>query len=125
MPLWREPAAPRPARALLIEGDRDPPGPTASVMITGDDLALRRGSWKLHFDPESGTQRLHDLANDPGETRDLASERPELVRELACELARLLERRVAAGAAAPLDAHDLETLRELGYAGGEDEQEER
>ena len=120
VPLWREPAAPRPARALLIEGDRDPPGPTASVMITGDDLAVRRGNWKLHFDPTGGTQRLYDLATDPREEHDLAAERPELVHELASELARLLERRVAAGAAAPLDEHDLEKLRELGYAGDEE-----
>ena len=35
-----------------------------------------------------GTRRLYDLAGDPGETRDLASERPELVHELASDLAR-------------------------------------
>ncbi|MEQ1892779.1 MAG: sulfatase [Planctomycetota bacterium] len=121
VPLWRAPTAARPARALLIEGDRDPPGPTASVMITGDDLALRRGNWKLFFDPTRNAQRLYDLATDPREERDVAGEHPELVRELADELARLLARRVEGGAAAPLDAHDLELLRMLGYAGDEPE----
>ena len=34
---------------------------------------------------ESTPWRLYDLANDPGETRDLAAESPELVAELVRE----------------------------------------
>ena len=122
VPLWREPGATLPERALLLEGDRDPPGPTARVMVTGDDLAVRRGNWKLFFDPTTGTRRLYDLATDPGERVDLAPAQPEVVERLAADLAALLERRVTSGAAAPLDAQDLEKLRDLGYAGDEDEQ---
>jgi arylsulfatase A-like enzyme len=122
--LWRTPGAKLASRSLLIEGDRDPPGPTANVMVTGDDLALRRGNWKYHLDPTSGAQRLYDLATDPGEARDLAAERPELVRALAHELALLLQRRVSGGETAPLTEADLEVLRMLGYA-GEDEPDER
>jgi len=118
--LWTRPGATLPERALLLEGDRDPPGPTARVMVTGDDLGLRRGRWKLLFDPTTGTHQLYDLETDPRELTDLAATQPEKVESLAADLARLLERRVAAGAAAPLDASDLEKLRELGYA-GEDE----
>jgi arylsulfatase A-like enzyme len=66
-------------------------------------LALRQGSWKyiapgkgprinqntnieLGNDPEP---QLYDLAADPGERRNLASERPEKVRELAAMLEKI------------------------------------
>ncbi len=54
----------------------------------GPQRAIRRGDWKLvdwrDFDAkrQSGWQ-LYDLAADPGESRDLAAQKPELVRELA------------------------------------------
>jgi arylsulfatase A-like enzyme len=47
--------------------------------------ALRRGDWKLlRHDVQARNPRveLYDLAADPGETRDLAAARPELVAEL-------------------------------------------
>lgn len=44
--------------------------------------ALRRGSWKWIHWLEDDRQELYDLANDPGEQRNLASERQELTREL-------------------------------------------
>jgi len=122
LPLWSRPGAELPERPLLMEGDRDPPGPTARVMVTGDDLAVRRGRWKLFFDPTSGAVRLFDIAADAGERTDLAAQHPEVVEQLSADLARLLERRITSDAAAPLDASDLEKLRELGYAGDEDEE---
>ena len=63
-------------------------------------LALLRGSWK--FIPPSGGQRinrntgielgndtlpqLYDLSADPGETRNLAAGRPEMVADLQARL---------------------------------------
>ncbi|KAI0019704.1 alkaline-phosphatase-like protein [Xylariomycetidae sp. FL0641] len=47
--------------------------------------ALRRGDWKITFVPApKGPQRweLFHVAADPGEVRDLARERPDLLREL-------------------------------------------
>ncbi|KAI0475071.1 alkaline-phosphatase-like protein [Xylariaceae sp. FL0804] len=47
--------------------------------------ALRRGDMKITFVPRPrGPQRweLFDVARDPGETRDLAAERPEVLEEL-------------------------------------------
>jgi arylsulfatase A len=48
---------------------------------------IRRGGWKLieSFDPAA--VELYDLAEDLGETRDLAAQYPERVRELQRELA--------------------------------------
>ncbi|MEV4581110.1 arylsulfatase [Nonomuraea jabiensis] len=55
--------------------------------------AIRRGRWKLvRFAPHiagagpEGRVELYDLATDPGERRDLAAERVELVDELMIEL---------------------------------------
>ncbi|HEX6882070.1 MAG TPA: sulfatase [Planctomycetota bacterium] len=48
--------------------------------------AVRRGDEKLVHAWSSGTSELYDLAADPGETRDLAGERPQRVRELESEL---------------------------------------
>jgi arylsulfatase A len=47
--------------------------------------ALRRGDWKalrLGVQARDPRVELYDLASDPGESRDLAAEKPELVAEL-------------------------------------------
>ncbi|MEZ6195580.1 MAG: sulfatase-like hydrolase/transferase [Planctomycetota bacterium] len=48
--------------------------------------AMRRGSLKVIEDFESDTAELYDLSKDPGETRDLATERPEDLRRMRGEL---------------------------------------
>lgn len=51
----------------------------------GGQQALRRGDWKaVRRNTKKAESRveLYDLASDPGESRDLASERPELAAEL-------------------------------------------
>ncbi len=118
-PLWAEPARPPTPRALFIEADLDPPGPTARSMVPGDDMAVRRENFKLVLDPARGSAALFDLARDPGETNDVAAGHPEVVRELRAELERFQARRVRGSAAEPLSAEDLERLQELGYAGKE------
>jgi arylsulfatase A-like enzyme len=119
-PLWEQPAGPRAPRALFVEADLDPPGPTARTMVPGDDLAVRRGAFKLVLDPSSGTTRLFDLARDPEETTDVAAEHPALVNELAAELERFRARRAPTSAPVPLSAEDLQKLEDLGYAGDGD-----
>jgi arylsulfatase A-like enzyme len=117
--LWEHPGSPRPPRALFVEADLDPPGPTARRMVPGDDLAVRRGDFKLVLDPGSGTARLFDLVRDPRETKDVSAEHAELVSELRAELERFLARRAEAGTPVPLTEEDMKKLEELGYAGEE------
>lgn len=83
--------------------------------------SVQRGTLKLVWSSD-GSRRLYDLESDPGEQRDLAAERPDLVAELV----RAVEDRQALASesrfpeAAPiLDAGAREQLRELGYLGNE------
>jgi arylsulfatase A-like enzyme len=69
-------------------------------------LSLRQGGWKL-IEPGKGPARnantntelgnhpssqLYDLAADPGETRNLAADQPDLVQQLAARLQSLRDR---------------------------------
>jgi arylsulfatase A-like enzyme len=49
-------------------------------------FAVVRDRRKLIYDPRASRYLLYDLRADPGETRDLARERPELRNRLAAEL---------------------------------------
>jgi arylsulfatase A-like enzyme len=75
-------------------------------------------TYKFRRDRAEDFVELFDLAADPGEQRDRAAERPEVVAELS----RALERRLAesralsrAPAAAEIDAQYVEELKALGY----------
>lgn len=57
----------------------------------GSRSALRRGRYKLLRNQNDQPWELYDLANDPGETKDLAAAKPEVVAGLA----RRFERWVA------------------------------
>jgi arylsulfatase A-like enzyme len=50
------------------------------------DLALRRGNYKVLCDYDGGNRQLFDLANDPGETQNLAEIDPERAATLAAEV---------------------------------------
>jgi arylsulfatase A-like enzyme len=60
--------------------------------------AIRRGDWKLVEFFENGRHELFDLKADPGESRNLAEARPEVVKQLAEKLAAW---RTAVGARMP------------------------
>jgi len=53
----------------------------------GFEQAVRSGSWKGVRHAKRGPLELYDLRSDPAETRDLAKERPEVVRQLEAFLA--------------------------------------
>jgi arylsulfatase A-like enzyme len=61
--------------------------------------AIRRGDLKLIESLENGSVQLFDLATDPGETTDLANQRPEMVDELRTAL---VEWRDEVGARLPI-----------------------
>jgi len=48
----------------------------------GRQHAVRMGDWKLLHDGRGARDMLFNLAEDIGETRDLASEKPEILRQL-------------------------------------------
>jgi len=53
--------------------------------------AIRCGRHKLLFDYESGAAALYDLAEDPGEDRDLSSEQPLLAQQMQMRLFKWLD----------------------------------
>ena len=91
-----------------------------SPAFAGDEAlrAFYDGSEKLLWG-SSGTRQLYDLANDPKEQRDLASERPARMVELEAALQRrvaTLPAPSAFEAAGAVDRETQEALRALGYA---------
>lgn len=81
--------------------------------------SLRSGRHKLIWGSD-GRNELYDVEQDPGETRDLAAQRPELVRRLEDRLLALVQAQEAEhpgppGGGGPLDPETEESLRELGY----------
>ena len=80
--------------------------------------SVRQGRFKLIERQADGAaeRMLFDLAEDPGEVRDVAEQYPDQVAILAAELEqRHAETKAPAGAEIELDEEDLERLRALGY----------
>ncbi len=106
-------SAPPPARALLAE-----------LALDGRNLAaIRWDDWKLVHDRRAESYRMHNLASDPRELRDLfdelgtANERvTALSRLLADWTDRLAAARLDPAGARPAPSSELlEQLRALGY----------
>ncbi|MCI0585458.1 MAG: sulfatase-like hydrolase/transferase [Planctomycetes bacterium] len=104
-----------------------PPAGRVRVAELAGAAALQRGRWKLILGRAPGPRRsgepeeLYDLEPDPGETRNLAREHPDVVRDLKEELDRFRTRHPPVeGAASPggrLGVAELDRLRALGYLG--------
>jgi arylsulfatase A-like enzyme len=91
--------------ADLITGKRSPTetGTAFAAMIKdrsnpGGLAAFVRGRWKL-IQSEAGATELYDVIADPDEKSNLASQQPELVRELTA----LLEAKLAAAKQSPFE----------------------
>jgi arylsulfatase A len=64
-------------------GEAGTPHPAFAYYLRNDLQAVRSGAWKLHLAVQGEADRLlFDLAADPGETQDVASQHPEVVRRL-------------------------------------------
>ena len=57
----------------------------------GPSSTIRRGDWKLIYYHADQSYELFNLADDLGEERNLAADRPAVRQQLAAELARYLE----------------------------------
>jgi arylsulfatase A-like enzyme len=77
--------------------------------------SVRRGDLKLIVDSRTGSKQLFDLAGDPGETRDLAAERKDEVRELSERLEELSKPRRKPTMLPEPTPEMQEHLRALGY----------
>ena len=62
-------------------------GPAISL-----NCAIRRDQWKLIYDYKTGEKQLYDIENDIGESHNLATEQPKIVRRLSRELGRELRK---------------------------------
>ncbi|MFZ5829881.1 MAG: sulfatase-like hydrolase/transferase [Planctomycetota bacterium] len=74
-------------------------------------LAMREGQWKLFASHDGSRAELYDIAQDAGEEHDLASQRPEVVKELTAKLLAWQQslppskaRELAAATGKPIDA---------------------
>ena len=70
------------SRTGLLFFRRPPDRPGAKGEGNLPDLAVRDGSWKLLCEYDGSTPQLYDLAQDRGETHNVAADHPELVARL-------------------------------------------
>ena len=85
----------------ILRGGRQPAREYAVSCSSQGLPALRQGTWKIIFGRGSGGHskapadpapgQLYDLATDLGETKNLWSEKPELVAELTAAMQRIVE----------------------------------
>jgi len=94
--------------------------------------ALTRGAWKLVLDEKAEALSLFDLANDPGESRDLSTARGQRARvqDMREELTKLAQAQIERRRQTPriddreLAAETRRALEVLGYLAPEDEEPE-
>jgi arylsulfatase A-like enzyme len=72
------------SRRAPIFWRRPPDRKTASDKLSErlPDLAMREGNWKLLCDYDGSKPQLYDLAQDRGETKNLAPQQPEVVSRM-------------------------------------------
>ena len=78
----------------FVAGERAGPPHEYLVWRSGPNAAVRSGAWKL-LRTQSGLERLYNVQEDPGESRDLASRQPRLVEDLREALERWERDKVA------------------------------
>jgi arylsulfatase A-like enzyme len=77
--------------------------------------AVRHRHHTLHFDRLTGQITLFDLAADPGEHVDLATQQADLAAQLRAQLERFRGAHAETGGAVTLTPEQLERLKSLGY----------
>lgn len=89
MPLLTQKGDPSRGRPLIWNFPNvwDNEGPGISM-----NCAIRKGNWKLIYNYKTRTKELYDISIDIGETNDVASLYPRVVRKLSRELGRHLRK---------------------------------
>lgn len=85
--------------------------------------ALVQGTWKLIYNPHNELAELYDLADDPGEQRNLVNTQPERVKSMVVAIQERMRKNAELrkarnqGIKKPLglDQAEVEKLRSLGY----------
>lgn len=103
----------------MLRGSDDPAEPSRAE-ITEHRRRNRVTALPYALIVGEGGPRLYDLSSDPGETHDLAIEKPEIVAQLSALFDSHRGRRSAAAAVprlpgAPVDSETQRKLRALGY----------
>lgn len=112
----------KPLRSVTLAGARSEPDwyPEYELDKKRQIYSIRSSRWKLIAYP--GTEQdyfeLYNLENDPGETRNVAAEHPEVRATLADALARWRARSSPARPEAELPDELRNKLRQLGYISG-------
>jgi len=115
----------------LLPGGSLPPKPVRAFVFgetNGKIYALRSPEWRFVYNPERlqpaapggaypiGELELYDQRNDPGERKNLAGSRPDLVRALTAEILAWKRRHLQKALPSQgLDPEALDELRALGY----------
>jgi arylsulfatase A-like enzyme len=119
-PRWTNPGRMPPPRSLFFEADNIFPPQAPGPLPPGDVRAVRRGPFKLHYRLNTQQSEIFDLANDPTERVDVSAEHPDVAAALRDELLAFLASGREPTEPKPLSAEDVERLRVLGYAAGEE-----
>ena len=85
-----------------------------NIVVADQVRAVRRGRYKLVYDPITDEVQLFDLETDPRELHDVSDRHPEVVAQLL----EALHAKIGATRTGPhveLDAEETERLRALGY----------
>lgn len=81
------------ALGAMLGRDQEPHQVIAEIeMPSGPLYTIITDRWKLIYNESTDSFELYDLENDPGETRNLREERPEIFSALLEPLARHIER---------------------------------
>jgi arylsulfatase A-like enzyme len=107
-PLWKMPDTEPAERFIFSEADHG---------NEQDNIkrAVRYGDYKLHYDLLSKTYELYNIATDPSERNNIASEQTDLVDLMFKELKGFMQHRKQNAEKTPLSEGEFEKLKSLGY----------
>ncbi len=106
--LWQRSSAKPPERFIFAEADCD-------NIKANIKRSVRSQRYKLHYDLLSQQCELYDLANDPQEHINIATEHPNMVKLLLRELKNFMAKSKNNYKKVPLSPEELQRLKSLGY----------